>query len=109
MTVKSRIIQRGKLNLCLPVFSSEDTEEFSIINSFYEDLAKEISAYAESHKHIRRYSADFSTVKNDDLLNVKLNLNVRILNEHGETKIHRREICTSWKGVTFKITVNNIK
>ncbi len=109
MTVKTKTVQMGKLNLCLPVFSSDETPEAELMNSFYDSLAEKISAYATNSPSIRRYCVNHQVTEDDGTIDVLLKFSVRVLDDFGEVNIHRRELLTQWHDTKLSLTqIHNI-
>lgn len=107
MPVKTKTVQMGKLNLCLPVFSSDETPEAELMNSFYNSLAEKISAYTTSSPAIRRYCVNHEVYEDDGTIDVLLKFSVRVLDDFGEVIVYRREFHSLWNGTKLTLTQNH--
>lgn len=108
MTVKQRTVRRGKLNLCLPEFSNDESEDTEIMNAFYKRLEHEIDAFASGTQNVRRYSANFKVSEEDGYISVTVDLYARLIKESGEVKLCRREIVTIWHGIKLEIISSDL-
>ena len=104
MTFKTKSLQSGKINLCLPIFDEDETIEAEIMNYFYDSLGEKIAIYSQNSPNIRRYSASFQVLDEKcGTVEVVLYLCVRVLDDSYGVTLHRREILTGWHG--SKLTV----
>ncbi|MBR6807606.1 MAG: hypothetical protein IKM46_04395 [Clostridia bacterium] len=104
MTVKTKYVGKGKVNLCLPVFSADETAEAELMNYFYDSLGEIITAFADTSPHIRRYSVSFMASDESGKIEIKLNLCARVLDNFGSVILQKREIVTIWRGCKLTIT-----
>jgi len=108
MTVNERIVREGKLNLCLPEFTQEDTPESDIMNELYKRLEHEIRNYAAAKPNLRRYTTSFSVTKDGELIHVTVDISVRMMTDTGKVKLLRRKIHTVWHGARLDISYSDV-
>ena len=107
MTFKTKSLQSGKINLCLPIFDEDETIEAEIMNYFYDSLGEKISDYTTSSPAIRRYCVNHEVYEDDGTIDVLLKFSVRVLDDFGEVRVYRREFHSLWNGTKLTLTQNH--
>jgi hypothetical protein len=108
MTVKQRAVRRGKLNLCLPEFSNDKSEDTEIMNAFYDRLEREIDAFASETPNVRRYYSSFKVTENNGGISVTIYLSARLIKSRGEVKLCRRKLVTTWHSINLEIISSDL-
>ncbi len=102
MLIEEKLYLRPSCTLSIPhvtAESADETEPASLMNTFYEKMAKEIFSYTENEEcSVRRYRSEFEFSAENGESRIMVKLTVRKIGKDGSVCILRRSIFNLWRG-----------